>query len=395
MIGPDEIKKESLRWYKDILISSIRDQSYFPKEVRFGKIKAENTLKDYVKIQKELNLLKNGSKEKIGYGYSIDYKRRKDQKIGEQSFPDRIYFETLDDYLQFTGKEQEYRNFKIVTHNIITEIPKLESWILNHPVKVLENSEKWDDLLKVCRFFIKNPKTNIYIREIPLDISTKFVEENKAILRLLLDFLIEENINSGENDFERRFNLKFKEPLIRIRILDSGTARKLFFGIDDLSIPHSQFVALNIPCSSVIILENHINFSNIFNFLTLPHLKDAIAIFGSGFQIGLLKEAEWLANKKIVYWGDIDVHGFQILSRIRGHFPKTKSCMMDFETFNEFRNLTVTGSETGITELEHLNSNEHHLYSNLLGLKENNRLEQEKIPHSYALLKIQDAINRD
>ena len=145
----------------------------------------------------------------------------------------------------------------------------------------------------------------------------------------------------------------------------------------------------------MIILENHTNFSNIFNFLTLPHLRGTIAIFGSGFQIGLLKGAEWLADKKIIYWGDIDVHGFQILSRIRGNFPKTKSCMMDFETFNEFRNFTVTGSETAITELEHLNYNEHHLYSNLLGLKENNRLEQEKIPHSYALSKIQDAINRD
>ena len=227
MIGPEDIKKDALRWYKDILISSIQDQSIFPKEIRFGKIKAENTLKDFSKIQKELNLLKNGSKEKLGYGYSIDYKRRKDQKIGEQSFPDKIFFETLDDYLQFTGKEHEYRNFKIVTQKIITEIPKLESWILNHPIRVLENSEKWDDLLKVCKFFIKNPKPNMYIRELPLDISTKFVEENQLYLRHLLDFLIDENINSDENDFERRFNLKFKETLIRIRILALRNCQKI------------------------------------------------------------------------------------------------------------------------------------------------------------------------
>jgi len=162
----------------------------------------------------------------------------------------------------------------------------------------------------------------------------------------------------------------------------------LFFGLDDISIPHTQFDTLTLPCKRIFVLENHTNFSNIFNFLTLPNLAESIAIFGEGFQIGLLKNAKWLSDKQIIYWGDIDAHGFQILSQIRGYFPQTRSCMMDFDTFNDFKELAISGVDTNVSELLHLTPEEHQLFTYLLENKERNRLEQEKIPHSYAVKKI-------
>lgn len=395
MIQPDGIKKDALRWYNDFLISSIQNVSFFPKDVRFGKIKPSVTLKDFSKIQKEIENLRQESKDSIGYGYRVDFVKRRDQKIGEQFFPGRIYFETKNDYLKFIRKETEFEKFIRITNKIITEIPELKIWIANHPQKVIDNFEKWDDLLKVCKFFIKNPKPNCYIRELPLDISTKFVEDNQATIRVLLDTLLEDYIDKDESNFEKRFNLKYREELIRIRLLDEQLAKKLFFGVNDFSMPQSQFVSLNIPCKRVFVLENHTNFSNIFNFLTLPHLAESIAIFGKGFQIGLLKNAQWLSDKQIIYWGDIDAHGFQILSQIRGYFPKTQSCMMDFVTFNEFKDLAITGIDTTVTELDNLTPDEHQLFTHLLELKERNRLEQEKIPHSYAIKKILGSITEN
>jgi hypothetical protein len=399
MIQPGEIKKEALRWYFDFLTASVQGEPFFPKDIRFiGKIKPSETLKDFPKIQKELENLRQESKDTIGYGYRIDFIKRKDKKIGEQLFPDRIYFDTPSDYLKFIGKEKEFERFLRVSHKITIEIPDLNSWIIDHPQKVIDNFEKWDDLVKVCKFFIKNPRPDLYIRELPLDISTKFVEGNQAIIRTLLDTLIADHIKNDESDFEKRFNLKYREELIRIRILDEQLAKKLFFGVTDFSIPISQFVSLNIPCKRVFVLENHTNFtnfSNIFNFLTLPHLADSIAIFGKGFQIGLLKNAQWLSDKQIVYWGDIDAHGFQILSQIRGYFPQTLSCMMDFETFHEFQDLAVPGIDTTVTELANLTHDEHQLFTHLLDIRERNRLEQEKIPQSYALKKIIKAMSEN
>lgn len=393
MINPDKIREDALRWYNDVLIASIQEKPFFPKDVRFGKIKPSDTLKDFRKIQREIDGLKRNSKEQIGYGYCIEFVRRRDHKIGEQSFPSRIFFDSVTDYLKFVDKEREYEAFISVTERTLTEIPQLLTWITTHPTKVLDNLDVWNDLIKVCKYFMKCPEPNMYVRELPLDISTKFIEDNKAILRMLLDTLIEEHVRKEETTFEKRFNLKIEEQRIRIRILDQQIAQRYFSGINDLSIPQSQLDELNLPCERVFILENGTNISNVYNFLTLPALNNSIAIFGKGFQISLLKDADWLSDKQIIYWGDIDVHGFQILSQLRGYFQKTQSCLMDIETFSEFKHLAVTGAKTDRTELTNLSPEESQLYKYLLSLEENDRLEQEKIPHTYALKKIAEQLD--
>ncbi|BFO23151.1 hypothetical protein SHKM778_95390 (plasmid) [Streptomyces sp. KM77-8] len=53
---------------------------------------------------------------------------------------------------------------------------------------------------------------------------------------------------------------------------------------------------------------------------------------GSGYAASLLRHLPWLADIDLWYWGDIDTHGFAILSRVRGHFPHTRSLLMDRHT---------------------------------------------------------------
>jgi hypothetical protein len=389
MIKPEEIRKQAGSWYRDFLIASIKGENFFPKDIRFGKVEPTETLENFSKIHKEIQNLNNKSKEQLGYGYLIDFIKRKDQKIGEQHFPNRIYFENEYDYLKFINKEKEDQEFKLAINLITNTIPNLQEWILQNPLKIIEHLGKWNDLIIICGFFINNPRPNHYIRELPLELHTKFVEENKAVLRSLLDFLIEEYIHKDESQFERRFNLKFDEPLIRLRILDEEIAEKYFSGLTDLSIPKTEFNTLNIRCKKIFILENKTNFSNIFNFLTLPNMKNSIAIFGRGFGLGLLKDALWLNDKQIIYWGDIDAHGFQILSQLRLYFPRTQSLLMDLETFNEFKDFAVTGTETNINQLTNLTVEENQLFKHLLNLKKKNRLEQEKINQSFVLRKME------
>jgi hypothetical protein len=118
-------------------------------------------------------------------------------------------------------------------------------------------------------------------------------------------------------------------------------------------------------------------------------MKNSIAIFGRGFGLGLLKDALWLNDKQIIYWGDIDAHGFQILSQLRLYFPRTQSLLMDLETFNEFKDFAVTGTETNINQLTNLTVEENQLFKHLLNLKKKNRLEQEKINQSFVLRKME------
>ena len=395
MITPEEIKKQALRWYADFLAACAKGDPFFPKDVRFGKVKASETLSEYRRLKEEIGGLISGSRERLGYGYEVLFATMKDRKTGEQRFPDRIRFAGEDDYLRFIGKEEEAGAFKRDVRELAAALPGLREWAAANPLKVVEHAGAWPGLLAVCNFFLANPRPNLYIRELPLELPTKFVEEHKAVLRQLLDRLIPEFVKKEESAFEKRFHLKFDEPLIRLMVLDGDVARRDFSGLRDLSLPQSAFHTLAPDCSTVLILENKTNFSNIENFLALPALKKTVAVFGKGFQLGLLGNAAWLAHKRIFYWGDIDVHGFQILSQLRAYFPSVRSLMMDLETFQAFADYRVTGAKTGVTRLPHLTPEENGLYSRLLGLRGQNRLEQEKISHQYAVQKIQHAFSLD
>ena len=109
-------------------------------------------------------------------------------------------------------------------------------------------------------------------------------------------------------------------------------------------------------------------------------MDKAVAIFGSGYSVYNLKNVNWFTNLELLYWGDIDVQGFEILSQFRGYFPHTKSVLMDEQTFNKYFENDL-GTSTNITTQLNLTDSENELYTIL---KANNwRLEQEKIPFDY------------
>lgn len=374
MINPSGIKKKAERLYNEYLTALLKSESFFPKEIPFGKV---NSTDDYNIIKSEVNELINGSKDKLGYGYKVELSQFKTRKYGLQSFPRRIYFENETDFLKFIKKEKEVSEFKIAIFQIREGIPKLNDWIDKNTSKVIDNIGKWNDVLKVCEYFQKNTKPNLYIRELPIEIHTKFIEENKGTLKQLLDFLLpNEAIKKDESEFEKRFYLRYDEPLIRVRALDQSLLAKYNLSFSDFSIPIIIFNNLKIMNGRFIITENKMN------FLTLPYLKDTFGLFVGGFGIEILKQIDWLKNSNIFYWGDIDAQGFQILSQIKSYFPHTKSVMMDFKTLNLFQQFIVSGTPTNAAiNLQNLTTEEKELFDFLI--EKNCRLEQEKIDQNY------------
>ena len=83
------------------------------------------------------------------------------------------------------------------------------------------------------------------------------------------------------------------------------------------------------------------------------------------------------------YWGDIDTHGFAILSRLRCYYPQAKSLLMDKKTLEQFVHLSVYESLTSSEQklLSHLTDDENDLYQQLQ--KNLLRLEQERISFVY------------
>lgn len=192
-------------------------------------------------------------------------------------------------------------------------------------------------------------------------------------MRLLLDELIPDKILNGEKEFEKRFRLRYPQPVVRFRIL--GNREEAFQGIDDVTVTLESFSKINLNCRTVIVVEN------LMNFLTLPELENAVAIWGRGFGLENIKSIKWLEAKRIFYWSDLDTHGMQMLSQLRSYFPQTQSILMDSETLNRFSDYWVEGKRTNVTRLAHLTEDESKLFEHLS--VNNIRLEQERIPQQH------------
>ncbi|MBW4623894.1 MAG: DUF2399 domain-containing protein [Cyanosarcina radialis HA8281-LM2] len=375
-IDPAQIQQKSEQRYLHFLISVITGDNFFPIELPVGTLP-----KDYLTLRETVAQLIELSKEKLGYGYTLELANIRTQKYGSQSLPKRISIETEADYLKLIKKQKEVTQFKLDIEMIRTKVPELNSWLCHHPLKIIEYSDRWHELLKVCQYFQRHPKPNLYIRELPIQVHTKFIEQNQKILRSLLEAIlpIEYLVPvEGEKEyiFEKRFSLKYREPLIRLRFLDPELKFKYSFPATDISIPLSEFRQLNLKAHRCFITEN------LINFLTLPLLEDSFAIFGSGYAIQALKSVTWLSSCHIFYWGDLDVDGFKILSQLRAYFPQTISFMMDVKTFEAFQEFAVSNPTAIAETLPHLTAEEQTLYDRLA--LQQKRLEQERISQDYA-----------
>src|SRR5581483_268716 len=178
--------------------------------------------------------------------------------------------------------------------------------------------------------------------------------------------------NSGEPSFERRFGLRSRQPLVRFRLLDQNL---YIGGLSDLAIPGPDFARLAPGARRVFITENEIN------GLAFPNVPEGLVVFGLGYGLERLSEAQWLRDRRVFYWGDIDTHGFAMLDRLRAFLPHSESLLMDTETLLSHRQFWVTEDQPHVKPLRHLKPAELNLYDDLRynRLGERIRLEQERI----------------
>ena len=124
----------------------------------------------------------------------------------------------MEDYLRFIRKSKEFKNISRNVPLIRNKMPILEEWMKHNPYDLEISPDIWTDILLVCRWFVHHPSPGLYIRQIPIQVHTKFIEENSILLTSLLDFLLPaEHIDSAQRDFARRFHLNWDEPLNRCR----------------------------------------------------------------------------------------------------------------------------------------------------------------------------------
>lgn len=372
MVGQAELRAQAERKYNDVLRSIVVGTSLFPLELRFGKSRRAN---DYPAYLAELAEFRRAA---TAMGIEVEWESVRAARFGQHDRPKRACFLHENSFLYALGKSEEVSEFRKDIAIIRAVCPQLGSWISDNIRRVLAYHGRWPQLMRTVDWFVKNPQSGLYLRQLPIaGVDTKFFEKHEAILDDLLTNAVPEHWRLSGQTFAERHGLRRQEPMVRVRFLDPYLQSEMRFPMDDFSVPEPVFRALDLLGATAIITEN------LRNFLALSHVKNAASVLGSGHAATLLADSIWLKNTRIFYWGDIDGHGFLALSRLRNLLPHVTSLMMDAETFDLSCEFAGPATPVEITELNNLTVAENLIYQKVRD--GSIALEQERIPYPHVI----------
>ena len=375
MIQPEEIRQKAENLYGTFVRAWLAgDNTFFPRIIPAQR---EPDADSSSAIQ-SVRALRDGSKECLGYGYSVEWREVNSRRFGRNRFPTRIVFDTQDDFLRFIGRQRSFDRFVCAVTEIRERYPSLNGWVRANVAALVEHEMDVPGLLEVTEVLLQAPRPGCFARELPVSVDTKFVEQNKTLLRKWLDLVLPPHaIRADEEHFERRYGLRYAEPHLFLRFLDSAIQAELGFPCDIVSVPLHTTGAWGITGIDVVIVENKVN------LMTIPCCKRAIGLGAMGKAVSLLRYLPWLQNARITYWGDLDVEGLAILSDLRGLFPQTRSLFMDLDALEAWRHLAVPRTPRSPGTPSHLHDGE--LAAFAACSEHNLRVEQERIPQAAVL----------
>jgi hypothetical protein len=328
-------------------------------------------------------------------GIRIEHRRVNHRVLGPNDVPAQAWVDALDDAIAIAGHHEEAAAIGDMARTAQRRRGEVVQLLWRRPVKMAAHAEVWDRLLDLVDWIEAHPAPGVFIRQVDLPgIHTKLIEDHRSILGELIDLAVPSAVvdpsATGVKGFERRYGFRSKPNLIRFRVLDPDRqllAHQPGEGPDhvaDITVDPDTFARLDPDVGTVFLVENEVN------FLTFPQRADSMVIWGAGFGTERLAAAQWLEDRSLWYWGDIDTHGFAILDELRRRFPAVASFLMDERTLLEHRSRWMSEDHPESRDLPRLTPAEGELYDRLRHhrLGDSVRLEQERIGYQYLLAAI-------
>jgi hypothetical protein len=295
--------------------------------------------------------------------------------VGINEVPRRAWVDSFEQAWRILKVDHLVREFDSAVALADVDAPRLAEWARANPMAVLTVGDSWADLLRTIRWIDQSAASNRYLREIDVPgIDTKFIEQHRGILTTLLEAQVDPariDLSRPRSDFAGRFGFRRKPEYVRMRALEG----ELPGGFTELTLRIDEIAARPPAQGTVVIVENDTT------YLALPVVTDAIAICSGGYAVSRLAGLPWLARRRVGYWGDIDTHGFAMLSQLRASFPHATSMLMDRATLLAHEGQWVREPKPTNARLPWLDEAEGGLYVDLIEGRfgEAVRLEQERI----------------
>ncbi|MGO4858492.1 Wadjet anti-phage system protein JetD domain-containing protein [Arthrobacter sp. 2MCAF14] len=326
--------------------------------------------------------------------------------IGSNHLPAAAVFARVEDEVAFAGKTRELGQVRSLAERLAGVDPALSAWAMRRPLQLLALSDAALTAARIALWLRANPGPGIYLRQLSLPgVHTKFIETHRRVIDEMLAVLqhrppeddpLEAGVHVSDGAgpllspiartpaarFAERHGFLHPPELVRFRLLDPDIP--LLGDARDVMVTAEAFCTLRLPVTSVLITEN------LVNFLALPDRPQSMALFGAGYGFSALRDAEWLLDCEVLYWGDLDTHGFRILDQLRSVHPHVSSVLMDEATLLDHREAWSVEASPSRAQLARLTPEEAKVYESLGNNRYGSgvRLEQELIRWDWALERI-------
>ena len=302
----------------------------------------------------------------------VEWATRRWASVGTQQVPVRLMLVGVDAIIAFAGMGKRWSGLRTrldrVRRALKSEVacdPTDLSAVLAGQAATIERLDAADveRLIGVLDWLDQNPTTGRRIRELPIrGVDTKWLGAHRGLVTKL---------HSSRPD-SALLDFTANPRMITVRFLDRSLAPA---GLRHLALPVEDLARLPVRPRAVLMCEN------LETLLTLPEFADTIAVHGAGYGLSSWAgEVPWFRSARLVYWGDLDSHGFAILSELRSVMP-AESVLMDSTTLEAFRDLWVPEPKPARGVLLRLDVAESETL-NRLRASGDPRLEQERIPWS-------------
>lgn len=303
-------------------------------------------------------------------------------RLGSQRVPTSLVVPSPEAVAALIGEAKRWsvatERYRIMTERwpLLTQVTVLKS---KFEMLADYSAEDFERLVSLLEWLVCNPDSKLYLRQLPVSgLDTKWVEQRTTVVADL--FRVLRGAPDG-GDLHELCGLRKSPNRIRMRIL-CPALRRAVGGLCDIEAPVEQVAALAVAPAACVIVEN------LATGIAMPDVDGVVCIMKLGNAVSMLGAIPWFSDIPVVYWGDIDTHGFAILNRARQILPRLQSFLMDEGTLLEHRALCGTEpSQCPDIDLPHLGPAERRVYNGLRsGLwGEQLRLEQERLPWATAM----------
>ena len=362
-----------------------RQKESWPIRISLGRPGADELAYNMQKVSAYVTELREWS---LRCGFAVLWGERR--AGGRQQIPTHVVVETPDTAARMMGREAKarLRLMRERAQALHDAFPGRDSDEIG---RVLTQTRTWtpDDfglLVDASRWFESHNADGLTPRQVPLEgFHAKWLnsQRRQSLICLL----------SGRD----RLGLVDSPPSCEVAYLDptylAGGARRydLYVARDGVRAPYE------IRCA--IVVENK------DTYRYFPETAGAACIFGSGRSGPTrIRALPWIADvEHLVYWGDMDADGLEILNDYRAQGLAVESILMDLSSFERYERLGTSRaagkqalSERRRRALCHLTKDEQDLYLLLTDpeLRRNRRIEQERIPLEHAKAELERILDR-